>query len=284
MLTDGPVQPHVLFVIQYVEMSIARAQTSGDAGSLDRLYRLIKSDRHLTLNQIYRLLKPQTAVIRRIFAVIPAAIMDKSPAQIEDLFDPQFESQVRTLSDVGSEAALGFPIETFRVLRVIVPSFQSDAPQSTHQIQDSPSVSSAHPSAQTPRPVKGTLRRVAPIMQTAEARWPPKGVIRGRIDLGTTASATPTVTVNPFRPRRLHYQHRLPSKAMTKGSIRRLARRGGVKRISGGCYVDARDALQQFLRNVLESVVNYTDYANRKTVTVQDVMLGLKKQGQTLYL
>lgn len=327
MLTDALVLPQVLFVNQFVAMSIARAQTSGDSAALDKLSQVIKADRHLTLNQIYRLMKPQTAVIRRIFAGIPAAIMDKSPAQIEDMYDPQLHSQVRTLSDIGSDAALGFPADVFRVLRVMVPTYQSHgsppmptlsplSPISPQPLasstpmtgvvspkpikgvlrrvspivpanqpqgpQGSPPMPTLSPLLSTYQPLTGTIRRVAPIVQTAVARWPPKGVIRGKINLGTTASATPTVGVNPHMPRRLRY--RLPPKALTKGAVRRLARRGGVKRISDGVYTDARAALQLFLRNVIYSAVQYTENANRKTVTVQDVILGLKRNGQTLYL
>ncbi|KAE8216942.1 hypothetical protein CF326_g9634 [Tilletia indica] len=44
-------------------------------------------------------------------------------------------------------------------------------------------------------------------------------------------------------------------KGVTKPSIRRLARRGGVKRISSGVYDEARDALQCFLRAVISKSI-----------------------------
>ncbi|XP_021712205.1 histone H4 [Aedes aegypti] len=53
---------------------------------------------------------------------------------------------------------------------------------------------------------------------------------------------------------------------ITKPAIRRLARRGGVKRISSGLiYEETRGVLK------------------RKTVTAMDVVYALKRQGRTLY-
>uniref|UniRef100_A0A4W2G642 Histone H4 n=1 Tax=Bos indicus x Bos taurus TaxID=30522 RepID=A0A4W2G642_BOBOX len=60
---------------------------------------------------------------------------------------------------------------------------------------------------------------------------------------------------------------------ITKPAIRRLARRGGVKRISGLIYEETRGVLKVFLEN----------HAKRKTVTAMDVVNALKSQGRTLY-
>ncbi|KAB5572040.1 hypothetical protein GE09DRAFT_1216640 [Coniochaeta sp. 2T2.1] len=43
-------------------------------------------------------------------------------------------------------------------------------------------------------------------------------------------------------------------KGISKPDIRRLARRGGVKRISGMIYEDTRAVLKQFLENVLHAL------------------------------
>ena len=72
-------------------------------------------------------------------------------------------------------------------------------------------------------------------------------------------------------------------KEITKASIRRLARRGGVKRISGLVYEQTRGVLKVFLENVLRDAVVYTEHARRKTVTPMDVVYALKRQGRTLY-
>ncbi|PVF94951.1 histone-fold-containing protein [Serendipita vermifera] len=88
---------------------------------------------------------------------------------------------------------------------------------------------------------------------------------------------------------------------ITKPAIRRLARRGGVKRISGLIYEETRGVLKTFLENVSFSIpptliqfpnsfaqvirdsVTYTEHAKRKTVTALDVVYALKRSGRTLY-
>nr|XP_034299742.1 uncharacterized protein LOC117681021 [Crassostrea gigas] len=66
---------------------------------------------------------------------------------------------------------------------------------------------------------------------------------------------------------------------ITKPAIRRLARRGGVKRISGLIYEETRGVLKVFLENVIRDAVTYTEHAKRKTVTAMDVVYALKRQG-----
>ena len=70
---------------------------------------------------------------------------------------------------------------------------------------------------------------------------------------------------------------------VTKPAIRRLARRGGVKRISGLIYEEVRGVLKVFLENVIRDSVTYTEHARRKTVSAKDVVYALKQQGRTLY-
>ncbi|KAM0027666.1 putative transcription factor Hap3/NF-YB family [Helianthus debilis subsp. tardiflorus] len=70
---------------------------------------------------------------------------------------------------------------------------------------------------------------------------------------------------------------------ITKPAIRRLARRGGVKRIGGLIYEETHGVLKIFLVNVIRDAVTYTEHARRKTVTAMDVVYALKRQGRTLY-
>jgi len=106
-------------------------------------------------------------------------------------------------------------------------------------------------------------------------------------------------------------------RGITKPAIRRLARRGGVKRISGLIYEETRGVLKicefiitshplfdtsghspplssysakehrlllhSVLENVIRDSVTYTEHAKRKTVTSLDVVYALKRQGRTLY-
>ena len=70
---------------------------------------------------------------------------------------------------------------------------------------------------------------------------------------------------------------------ITKPAIRRLARRGGVKRISALIYEESRAVLKNFLESVIKDSVTYCEHAKRKTVTALDVIYALKRQGKTLY-
>lgn len=70
---------------------------------------------------------------------------------------------------------------------------------------------------------------------------------------------------------------------ITKPAIRRMARRGGVKRVSGAIYEDVREALRAFLRLVIRDAITYTEHARRSTVTAKDVVFSLKRNGRTLY-
>ena len=66
-------------------------------------------------------------------------------------------------------------------------------------------------------------------------------------------------------------------------AIRRLARRGGVKRISELIYEETKSILKSYLEKVLKDAIIYTEHAKRKTVTSLDVIYALKRQGKSLY-
>ncbi|KAK4130669.1 histone-fold-containing protein [Trichocladium antarcticum] len=70
---------------------------------------------------------------------------------------------------------------------------------------------------------------------------------------------------------------------ITKPAIRRLARRGGVKRISAQIYDDTRSALKDRLTMILRDCVAFVEYRNAKTVTVNDVIFALKRIGKPIY-
>tara|TARA_B100000963_G_scaffold106714_3_gene92700 strand:- start:15853 stop:16266 length:414 start_codon:yes stop_codon:yes gene_type:complete len=70
---------------------------------------------------------------------------------------------------------------------------------------------------------------------------------------------------------------------ITKPAIRRLARRGGVKRINGIIYEEIRGVLRVFLSDQIRCASTYAEHARRKTVTAMDVVYALKRNGRTLY-
>jgi len=70
---------------------------------------------------------------------------------------------------------------------------------------------------------------------------------------------------------------------ITRGGIRRLARRGGVKRISDKVYHEVRDFVDYFLNIVVKDAAVLCEGAKRKTITAIDVIYALKKSGRTIY-
>ncbi|RXG60028.1 Histone H4 type VIII [Armadillidium vulgare] len=64
-----------------------------------------------------------------------------------------------------------------------------------------------------------------------------------------------------------------PHTGITKPAIRRFARPGCVKCISGLIYEETRGVLKVFLENAIRDAVTYTEHAKRKTVTAMDVVL-----------
>jgi histone H4 len=70
---------------------------------------------------------------------------------------------------------------------------------------------------------------------------------------------------------------------ITNPAIVRLARRGGVARMSRQVYPEARNILKKWLTDVLDPTITLTLHANRKTVTLDDVIYGLDETGNKLY-
>ncbi|KAJ1406318.1 histone H4 [Ochromonadaceae sp. CCMP2298] len=77
--------------------------------------------------------------------------------------------------------------------------------------------------------------------------------------------------------------HRDSLRGISAATIRRLARRGGVKRICGLIYEETRGVLKVFLEDVISTACIYTEYAGRKTMSALDVVHALKSRGRTLY-
>lgn len=70
---------------------------------------------------------------------------------------------------------------------------------------------------------------------------------------------------------------------ITKPAIRRLARRGGVKRISKPIYEEIRQELRIFLESTLRDATTYCEHAKRRTVKPLDIVYALKRKGRDLY-
>ncbi|KAI1329748.1 histone-fold-containing protein [Xylariaceae sp. FL0255] len=70
---------------------------------------------------------------------------------------------------------------------------------------------------------------------------------------------------------------------ITKPAIRRLARRGGVKRISATIYEETRLVMRKHLEDIIRDCVTYTEYRQAKTVTINDVLHALRRHGRPIY-
>lgn len=75
-----------------------------------------------------------------------------------------------------------------------------------------------------------------------------------------------------------------PLMGIEKAGIRKLARRAGVKRVSGNIYAAARQVSQDFLNAILHDAISYVEHGRRKTVTVRDILAALERNGRKLYM
>lgn len=73
------------------------------------------------------------------------------------------------------------------------------------------------------------------------------------------------------------------ARKITKGSIRRLARRGGVKRMSSSIYEEVRSKMVSFMDANLKDAVTYCLHGKRRTVKPIDIVQALRRQGRNLY-
>jgi histone H4 len=95
---------------------------------------------------------------------------------------------------------------------------------------------------------------------------------RGKVGKMASRSATKKTSGKP-----------VTSSVITNGAIRRLARRGGVKRISLATHGGVRDYINDFLERVVRDSLTYAEHARRVTISAMDVVYALKKNGRVIY-
>ena len=131
---------------------------------------------------------------------------------------------------------------------------------------------------------KSATATKAPHSQVAP---PVKAIGKGQPGLGKVQKAPAkhfSLMNAQFRRQRMRAQ-RVGGVGMCLNDVKRLARRGGVKRMKRDeVKRDMDAALRDFLRKVIYDAANYTEHARRKTMHVIDVVRALKHQGKTLYL
>ena len=71
---------------------------------------------------------------------------------------------------------------------------------------------------------------------------------------------------------------------ISRSCLKRLARRGGVKRIGGTVYETTRDILRIFVEQVVRCATIFAEYSRRRTITLSDIIYALKRtNGTVLY-
>ncbi|CAD6504774.1 BgTH12-00277 [Blumeria graminis f. sp. triticale] len=105
----------------------------------------------------------------------------------------------------------------------------------------------------------------------------------GKVYASNLASKGIGATRNFMGTKRMRKLTKDNIRALTKGDIRRLARRGGVKRISGSIYDEIRNTVKSYLKNVLKEICDVVEHGQRKTVIVNDVIFVLKRLDRPIY-
>ncbi|KAJ7137517.1 hypothetical protein C8R43DRAFT_607901 [Mycena crocata] len=97
----------------------------------------------------------------------------------------------------------------------------------------------------------------------------------------TDASVQPAQP-RPRRRRIFHYVSAMVAVGQ-RPTFKRLARRGGVKRIGGRIYEESRGCLSIYLRSLVGQTILYTMHNDRTTVTAGDVAHALQHAGTQIY-
>ena len=88
-------------------------------------------------------------------------------------------------------------------------------------------------------------------------------------------------TARKTAEKRIQYE---PLEHVAKHSaVRRLARRGGAKRISALLYEEARGIMKNFVTGLVKDSEAYMENGKRRTVSAMDVVYALRKRGRFLY-
>nr|XP_036588434.1 histone H4 [Colletotrichum truncatum]KAF6799807.1 histone H4 [Colletotrichum truncatum] len=81
----------------------------------------------------------------------------------------------------------------------------------------------------------------------------------------------------------LHYKTASDGNEANSEVCSRLARRGGVKRISASIYDEARSAIAERIRQIIRDCVTFAEYRNVKTITVSHIIWALRRMNNPIY-
>lgn len=63
---------------------------------------------------------------------------------------------------------------------------------------------------------------------------------------------------------------------LTRPAIKRLAKKGGVKRMKADVFLDTRDACSQFVSTVLDNAVVLAEFENKSSITSNHLIRALQ--------
>ncbi|KAF8173193.1 hypothetical protein K438DRAFT_1850675 [Mycena galopus ATCC 62051] len=105
----------------------------------------------------------------------------------------------------------------------------------------------------------------------------------GGIPAAAPALPPPATSIPRRRHRRIS-RFSIPGQGVgNKPTIKRLARRGGVKRMAGLMNEETRGYMIPYVQRLLADVVLHTTHDYRTTVTAKDVVRALRRNGRILY-
>ncbi|KAF8143260.1 hypothetical protein K438DRAFT_1994072 [Mycena galopus ATCC 62051] len=100
----------------------------------------------------------------------------------------------------------------------------------------------------------------------------------------TSAPQAPAAASNlPRRRRRILRSSVYGEGVHTKPTIKRLARRAGVKRLGGLMYEETRGQLILYMQDLMRDVVLHTTHDYRTTISANDIVHTLRRSGKDLY-
>lgn len=83
--------------------------------------------------------------------------------------------------------------------------------------------------------------------------------------------------------KRHKFKARDNSNAISKGSVRRLCRRAGIKRISGELYESVRKDCRDFVTKIVTGAITYCQHSRRRTIILPDMLNSFKIHNQYIY-
>ena len=70
---------------------------------------------------------------------------------------------------------------------------------------------------------------------------------------------------------------------LTRPALKRLGRKAGAKRIGGDVYDEVREAVKNFMDDLIKKSIIFTEHSKRKTVNEYDVKEALRIKGVKFY-